>query len=212
MIVAGVWTCVGFSNLKNCRTWIRTRIQKFWNKSGVGVWQSDSGHLCSTPQRWARIMIEAIFSRIETGSDCSFFLIGRSGLDRIEKILVHYMKVMYSRPRPALKLRDRHFIKIPYSRLETWNSRPRLESSKFVHFADIFPKTLFITSKLNFFQISAIFLARFGCFLPANTTNKKSLNHRNFTIPFLRYNQSLETCILRDRDMTWNLRARDWQK
>ena len=31
MIVAGVWTGVGFSNLKNnC-----TRIQKFWNMSGV---------------------------------------------------------------------------------------------------------------------------------------------------------------------------------
>jgi len=42
MIVAGVWTGVGFSNLKNCRT----RIQKFWNRSGVGVWKRDSGHLC----------------------------------------------------------------------------------------------------------------------------------------------------------------------
>jgi len=44
MIVAGVWTGVGFSILKNSRTWIR--IQKFWNRSGVGVWKSDSGHLC----------------------------------------------------------------------------------------------------------------------------------------------------------------------
>jgi len=42
MIVAGVWAGVGFSNLKNCRT----RIQKFWNRSGVGVWKNDSGHLC----------------------------------------------------------------------------------------------------------------------------------------------------------------------
>jgi len=23
-----------------------TRIQKFWNRSGVGDWKSDSGHLC----------------------------------------------------------------------------------------------------------------------------------------------------------------------
>jgi len=37
MIVAGVWTGVGFSNLKNCR------IQKCWNRSGVGVWKSYSG-------------------------------------------------------------------------------------------------------------------------------------------------------------------------
>jgi len=41
MIVAGVGTRVGFSNLKTCRT----RIQKFWNRSGVGVRKSDSGHL-----------------------------------------------------------------------------------------------------------------------------------------------------------------------
>jgi len=45
MIVAGFWTGVGFSNLKNCRTRIRTRIQKFWNRSGVGVRKSDFGHL-----------------------------------------------------------------------------------------------------------------------------------------------------------------------
>jgi len=43
IIAAGVWTGVGFSNLNNCRT----RIQKFWNRSGVGVWKSDSGHLWS---------------------------------------------------------------------------------------------------------------------------------------------------------------------
>jgi len=41
MIAATVWTGVGFSNLKNC--W--TRIQKFWNRSRVGVWKSDSSHL-----------------------------------------------------------------------------------------------------------------------------------------------------------------------
>jgi len=46
MIVAGVWTGVGFSNLKNSPTRIRTRILKYWNRSGVGVWKSDSRHLC----------------------------------------------------------------------------------------------------------------------------------------------------------------------
>jgi len=45
MIVAGVWTGVGFSNSKNWRTWFRTRIPKFWNRNGVGVWKCDSGHL-----------------------------------------------------------------------------------------------------------------------------------------------------------------------
>ena len=42
MIVAGVWAGVGFSNLKI----FRTQIQTFWNRSGVGVWKSNSGHLC----------------------------------------------------------------------------------------------------------------------------------------------------------------------
>ena len=45
MIVAGVSTGVGFSNLKNSRTQIRN--QKFWKRSGVGVWKNDSGHLWS---------------------------------------------------------------------------------------------------------------------------------------------------------------------
>jgi len=37
---------------------------------------------------------------------------------------------------------------------------------------------------LIFFQISGIFSTCFGCFLPANTTNKKSLNYKGFTKPF----------------------------
>jgi len=41
MIVTGVWTGVGFSNLKNGRTPIL--IKKSWNRSGVGVWKSYSG-------------------------------------------------------------------------------------------------------------------------------------------------------------------------
>jgi len=61
--------------------------------------------------------------------------------------------------------------------------------------------------KLNFSQISGIFATCFDCFLPANTTNTKSLNYRNFTLPFLRNIQTLETCNLRDRDEAWNLRA-----
>jgi len=41
MIVDGVSTGVGFSHLKNSRI----PIQKFWNRSGIGVWKSDSSHL-----------------------------------------------------------------------------------------------------------------------------------------------------------------------
>jgi len=37
-------------------------------------------------------------------------------------------------------------------RLKTWNSRPRLETSKFVHFAKLFQKNVVLTSKLNFFS------------------------------------------------------------
>jgi len=47
MIVAGV----GFSNLKNCRT----RIQKFWNRSGVS--KSDSGHLW---YRWEKFIMWSV--------------------------------------------------------------------------------------------------------------------------------------------------------
>jgi len=46
MIVTGVWTGAGFSNLKNFWIRIRTRIPKFWDWSGVRVWKSDSDHLC----------------------------------------------------------------------------------------------------------------------------------------------------------------------
>jgi len=49
----------------------------------------------------------------------------------------------------------------------------------------------------------------FGCCLPANTTNKNSVNYRNLNKPFHCNIQSLETWNLRDRDETWNLRDRD---
>ena len=64
---------------------------------------------------------------------------------------------------------------------------------------------------MKFFQISGNFSTCFGCFLPANTTNKKSLNYRNFNKPFLCNVQSLETWNFWDRDETWNIRDRDSQ-
>ena len=88
--------------------------------------------------------------------------------------------VCYTYAKTRLKLRD--FSKNP-------------ETSKFVHFAEL--KKSVITFNLNFFQISGIFPISF---LPANTTNKKSLNYINFAMPFLYNIQSLETCSFRDRD------------
>jgi len=74
-----------------------------------------------------------------------------------------------------LKLRDRDFIKNPET--ETWPSRPSLETSKFIDFAEIFFKCRH-HFQVDFFQISVIFPSCFGCFLSANTINKKSLNYR----------------------------------
>jgi len=42
--VTGVWTGVRLSNLKK----FRIRIQKFWNRIGVGVWKSDPGYICES--------------------------------------------------------------------------------------------------------------------------------------------------------------------
>ena len=60
MIVARVWTGVGFSNLKNSRTRMRTRIQKFWNRSGVRVWKNYPGHLCYKDKLWNHSCMDAI--------------------------------------------------------------------------------------------------------------------------------------------------------
>jgi len=72
MIVAGVWTWVGFSKLKNCQTWIP--IQKLWNTSGVGVWKSDSGHLWFKHGKFLEWLLTC--SRVEsheTGAICPNF-------------------------------------------------------------------------------------------------------------------------------------------
>jgi len=91
---------------------------------------------------------------------------------------------------------------------ETSSKNSETETSNFVHFAEI-KKNIVITSDLIFFQISGIFPTCFGCFLPANTTNKKSLNYRNFNKPFHCNIQSLETWNLRDRDsQKWVSRPR----
>ena len=74
-----------------------------------------------------------------------------------------------------------------------WRLETRDRDSKISAFCRI-KKNIVITSKLNFFQISGIFPNCFGCFLPANTTNKQLLNYINFTVPFLCNSQSIETC------------------
>ena len=90
-------------------------------------------------------------------------------------------------------LRDRDLVKTSRPRLHT-KSRDRDSDFKICEFCQTFQKNVGITSKLNFFQICGIFLTCFGCFLPANTTNKKWLYYRNFTLPVLCNNQTPETC------------------
>jgi len=108
-----------------------------------------------------------------------------------------------------LKFRDETETSSKTPRLETWNSRPRLETSKSVHFVEILLENVVITYGLIFFQISGIFPTCFGCILSANTTNKNSLNYRNFNKPFLCNVLSLETWNLRDRDsQKWVSRPR----
>jgi len=108
--------------------------------------------------------------------------------------------VKTSRPRLHQKLRD--------SRLEIWDRDSRRQN------LSILPKfwlNVVITSEFNFFYFWHCPTC-FGCFLPANTTNKKSLNFGNFTKLFLCNIQSLETCNFRDWDETWNLPDRASQK
>ena len=110
-----------------------------------------------------------------------------------------------------LNLRDEISSKFlrPRPTFDTWNSRPRLEISKFCALCWNFLKISSPLPSWIFFQISGFFPSCFGCFLPANTTNKKSSNYRKFAIPFLCNIQSLDTTSLRDRDEIWNVRDRD---
>ena len=101
------------------------------------------------------------------------------------------------RPRLHQKLRDRDL------KFET-----ETRDFKICGFCRNFLKNVVITSDLNFFNFWQ-FPTNFGCFLPENTTNKKSLKYRNFNKPFHCNIQSLETWNLRDQDETWNLRDRD---
>jgi len=116
-----------------------------------------------------------------------------------------------------LRDRDQLLVKTSRPRLYQKSRDLRLEfrdrDSKLCAFCRIFLNDFIASAKLIFFQISGIFSTCFGCFLPANTANKKSLNYRNFTLPVFGNIQGLETCILWNRDETWNLLVdRDSQK
>ena len=77
MTVAGVWTGVGFPNLKNYRH--PDPHSKIWSRSGVRVWKSDSGNL----------QFEQHSSRDELGSGLDWTgsglkpILAGTGLDRI---------------------------------------------------------------------------------------------------------------------------------
>jgi len=101
-------------------------------------------------------------------------------------------------------LRDRDLVKTSRPRLHQI-SETETRDFQICAFCRKFSKNVVITCMFYFFQISVIFPTCFGCFLPANTTNKKSLNYKNFTLPVLCNIQSFKTCSLRDRDETWNL-------
>ena len=74
MIVAGVWTGVGFLNLKNSRTRIQSRIHKFWNRSGFGVWKIDSCHLwrCLAVSDWTNEKSVLRYCQLQCTWNCLF--------------------------------------------------------------------------------------------------------------------------------------------
>jgi len=78
MIATRVLTVVVFSNLKHCRIW--TRIKKFWNRSGVVVWKSESGHLWpEVDKKWSLHSAEAYSTCFFADADYKEFVCRRSG-------------------------------------------------------------------------------------------------------------------------------------
>ena len=69
-MVAGVWTGIGFSNLKKC--WTRIRIQKFWNRSWVRVWKCDCGHIWPLGHMLPSSVVFNVFSTTSPLSNCPF--------------------------------------------------------------------------------------------------------------------------------------------
>jgi len=96
-----------------------------------------------------------------------------------------------SQDRDLVKLWDRDFIK----NSETRDLKFETETSKFVHLAEFFLKCHH--SWVAFLSNLWHFPTYFGCFLPANTSNKKSLNYRSFTKPFL---CNIQSSVTKSRD------------
>ena len=86
-------------------------------------------------------------------------------------------------------------------------SRPKLQISKFVHFAEIFQKIIITTLKLNFW-ISGTFPICFGCFSLTNKTEKNLLNYRSFTKPYPCNIDSFKTTGLWSRPVTFESKMR----
>ena len=91
--------------------------------------------------------------------------------------------------------------------------RPKLEISKFVHFA--VSKNYHHHFKVEFSQISSIFLICFGCFLLIQQRKKLVELQKFYTAISLQYWQFQDnrlvtkTCNLWEQDETWNLQDRD---
>jgi len=69
-MVGGDWTGVGFSNVK--KIWTQVRIQKLSNRSGVGVWKCDSGHLCCLVgySAWFAVGLSSLLCNCLIGACC----------------------------------------------------------------------------------------------------------------------------------------------
>ena len=171
-----------------------------WGTRGrVPLTFSDGGHNMSCPPHFFLFRF-CIWRGFKNKTDVCHVLCEElfilDGRPRIAKLMLKQSVVWQwcSRGRNLLD-RDRDFTK----NCETWSLRPRLETSKFVHFAEIF-KTM-SSSPLTwiFFKFLAFF-RRVLIVFTYKYNKQKYLNYRNFDKPFLCNIQSLETWNLRDQD------------
>jgi len=128
--------------------------------------------------------------------------------------------VVVSRDR-NLRDRDRNLVKISgwdrdwdfikNSDTETWSSRPRLETSKLVHFAEIFLKNIAITSKSFFlflaFSQHVLVVSYLKIQITKNSWNREILRSHCFAIFKVSKLETFET-----ETETWNLQDQNSQK
>jgi len=87
-------------------------------------------------------------------------------------------------------------------------SRPKLEISKFVHFAEIFQEIIITTLKLNFYKFLAFFQSVLVVSYLLIQQRKNSLNYRIFTKPYPCNIDSFKTTGLWPRPATFESKMR----